>query len=164
MTSCFGGPKNTGKVIRYEPGRIYTEKSSYQVGLLSQDWVKEKLGRYKALYLYNAKAKASIESEAYCDASFDDASLKTLTTHLHFDLKNKKVISEKELKLDARSALHTLAEGSVDGSPFILETVVIKKDNCLFDFALVVPPLYYDLAKKDFENFYSAFQFEGGIL
>ncbi|MBF0491316.1 MAG: hypothetical protein HQM15_00860 [Deltaproteobacteria bacterium] len=162
-SSCFGGSANTGKVKSYKPGWVMTQKSSYRVGLLSDDWKREKLGRYKSLLLYNSKAKASLESDAFCDASFDDASLQTLTTHLHFDLKNKKIISQKELKLDSRSALHTVAQGSVDGVNFVLDTVVIKKDNCLFDFALVVPPENYEGVKKEFEGFYSGFHFEGSL-
>ncbi len=160
LSSC-GGVKNTGKVKSYSPGLVTTQKSSYQVGVLSADWVQDKVGPYKALVLYNSKEKSSIETESFCDASFSDSGLSSLTTHLHFDLKDKKVIFQKEIQVDGRAALRTVVEAKVDGVPVTLDSVVIKKDSCLFDFVLISNPSHYNNVKNDFEKFFTDFHFEG---
>ena len=42
--------------------------------------------------------------------------------------------------MDGREALRTVARAKLDGVPRELELVVLKKDGCVYDFALVAPP------------------------
>jgi hypothetical protein len=163
-THCFfGGVKNTGKVQSYTPGLVKTEKGEYKVGILPESWQRTHIPPYRLIAFRNDDLKSTIETDAFCDAAFDDASLKVLTTHLHFDLTDKKIRSEKSLLLDQREALRTVASGKVDGVLIVLDTVVIKKDNCLFDFALVADPKKYEAATADFEKFFEGFRYEGEI-
>jgi hypothetical protein len=163
-THCFllggGGVKNSGKVRGYKSGKVITEKSFYNVGDLPPNWRQTKIDSYKVLAFYNAEEKSTIETDSFCDASYDDASLRVLTTHLYFGLKDKKVRWEKNLMLDDRGALRSVAEGKVDGVPIVLDTVVIKKDSCLFDFVLVSDPDKYPEAVPDFEVFFKGFKYQ----
>ncbi len=65
------------------------------------------------------------------------------------------------MMLGGREALRTVAEGTLDGVDVILDTVVIKKNNCLFDFALVAHPQKHADAVNDFETFFQGFQYRG---
>jgi hypothetical protein len=163
LTHCFGGVDKTGKVRSYVPGTVRTEKGFYNVGLLPESWQQDRLSPYRMIVFYNGGFKSSIETDAFCDDAFDDASLKVLTTHLHFDLVDRKIQKEKDLMLDNRGALRTVASGKVDGVPIVLDTVVLKKDNCLFDFVLVAQPDRYSGAVHDFETFFGGFRYQGDI-
>lgn len=157
------GTKNPGKVIGYSPGLVKTKKGSYGVGPISGDWRVSKVDRYKVLVLYSDQHKSSIESDAFCEQSFNDASLSVLTNHLHTGITEKKTLSTSPLMLDGRAALRSVVQGKVDGVSIVLDSVVIKKDVCLFDFALISPLANYPQAKPDFENFFQGFQYTGDI-
>jgi hypothetical protein len=157
----FGGVKNTGRVRSYEPGKVITQKSYYNVGDLPDSWQRTKIGSYKTIAFYNPELKSTLETDAFCDDAYDDASLQVLTTHLYFDIRDKKTRWEKPFMLSGRGALRSVAEGKVDGVPIVLDTVVIKKDDCLFDFAMASEPDLYSKAAADFERFFKGFQYQG---
>jgi hypothetical protein len=152
--------KHTGRVKSYEPGRVITEKSYYNVGDLPSDWKRTKIGSYRTIAFYNEASKSTIETDAFCDGSYEDASLQVLTTHLYFDIRDKKIRWEKSFMIDDRGALRSVADGKVDGVPIVLDTVVIKKNNCLFDFAMVSEPGLYSKAAPDFESFFKGFKYQ----
>jgi len=161
--SCVGVKDNMGRVVGYKPGRVLTKKSFYEVGPLSADWKRVKLGSYQSLVFRNSILQSTLMTDAFCEGAYEDAGLKTLTRHLYLDLAHSKIIHEEKIKLSGREAYHALAEGEVDGINVKLETVVIKKDLCLFDFALISPPTQHETASKDFEKFFMGFQFEGNL-
>lgn len=159
----FKGVKNPGKVEGYTPGLVRTEKGSYGVGPLAGDWRQGKVGKYKVLVLYSDQHRSTIESDAFCDQSFNDASLQVLTNHLHTGISEKKALSETPLMLDGRAALRNVVQGRVDGVKIVLDSVVIKKDSCMFDFVLISPPAEYPQAVGDFESFFKGFRYTGDI-
>ncbi len=164
LPACFfGGIKNPGKVRAYTPGEVKTDKGSYGVGPLPSSWRQKQVGNYKVLVLYNDAYQSSIETDAFCDRSFDDASLKVLTNHLHAGITDKKTKSENPMMLDSRGAFRSVVSGKVDGVEVILDSVVVKKDNCLFDFVLISKPSKYSSALPDFENFFGGFRYLGDI-
>lgn len=159
----FGGIKNPGKVRGYSPGIVKTEKGYYEVGVLPETWRRVHVDNYHVITFRNDGALSTLSTDAFCDQAFDDASLKVLTTHLHFDLSDRKIKMEKPFMLDDRGALRSVVSGKVDGVLVVLDTVVIKKDNCLFDFALVSDPSKYQEAVEDFEKFFNGFKYRGQI-
>ncbi len=159
----FGEMSNPGKVKGYSPGTVKTDKGSYAVGPLPVTWRRGKVGKYKVLVFYNDAYHSSIETDAFCDQSFDDASLRVLTSHLHAGLTKPQTKSETPMMLNGRGALRSIAEGTVDGIPMRLDSVVIKKDNCLFDFVLIAQPSFYSSAVADFESFFGGFHYTGDI-
>ncbi len=159
----FGGVHNSGKVRAYEPGRVWMEKESYSVGVLSSDWKPVKIRRYKTASFHHAGFHSTISTTAFCDGSYEEANLATLTYHLHAAITAPKIIRQTPFNLGDRAALRTVASGNTDGVPMIIDTVVLKKDLCVFDFSLVSSPSGYDGAKHDFEVFFEAFQFQGTL-
>ncbi len=162
FTRCFfGGAPNSGKAVAYHSGLIQMKKGFYQVGKLSEGWKRSNIGKYKTVAFYHGDLKSSLTTNAFCDESYEDASLKVLSNHLHFALQKPKTRFEKILNLDHREAFRSVLEGSLDGVPVVLDTVVIKKDNCVFDFALISDPDHYEQAALDFQNFYEGFHYQG---
>lgn len=164
LPACFlRGPSNPGKVRSYAPGMVKTDKGYYGVGPLPSEWKRGRVGDYKVLVFYNEAFQSSIETDAFCDHSFDDASLSVLTKHLHMGLTNAKTKSETPFMLDSRGALRSITQGTIDGVEMVMDSVVIKKDNCLFDFVLISKPSKYKSAVFDFENFFGGFRYTGDI-
>jgi len=162
LMACFGGVQKTGKVVSYQPGKVITKKGYYQVGDLSSDWSPMSLKK-AIISFYNQKVGATISTDAFCDQAYDDAPLNMLARHLFAGLQDVKVVEEKPLMLSDRGALRTYFKASLDGVPVTVDSVVIKKDWCLFDFYLVSPPDRHSDALADFENFYRGFAYEGAI-
>lgn len=162
LVSCFGGVKKTGKVIDYKPGKVMTKKGGYQVGPLGASWRRVSLG-IAAITFRNRAWQSSISTDAYCDQAYDDAPLAALTRHLFAGLQEIRVESEESIMLDGRGALRTSLQATLDGVPVRLQTVVIKKNECLFDFYLVSPPEYFLEALSDFESFYQGFAYAGDL-
>ncbi len=162
LLACFGGVKKTGKVVDYKPGRVITKKGYYDVGPLSADWYRIKLG-IAAINFRNDALGSTISTDAFCDQAFDDAPLNALTSHLFAGLQDIKIEKQTPFTMADRGALRTSLKATLDGVPVRIETVVLKKDWCLFDFYLVGPPEKFAAALPDFENFFQGFQFTGEI-
>ena len=161
LSACFGGVKKTGKVLDYQPGRVITKKGFYQVGELNPDWYRIKLG-LAAINFRNDRFGSTISTDSYCDQAYDDAPLPALAGHLYAGLQDIKIKSQEPLTLDRRGALRSSVRATLDGVPVQIESVVVKKDWCLFDFFLVGPPERVAGALPDFEHFYRGFVYNSG--
>lgn len=158
LIACFGGVKKTGKVVDYKPGRVLMKKGYYQVGEISPDWYRIKLD-LAAINFRNDRYGSTLSTDSFCDQAYDDAPLQALAGHLYAGLQDIKIKSQKPMMLDQRAALRSSVSATLDGVPVQIETLVIKKDWCLFDFYLVGPPDRVAGAISDFERFYSGFAY-----
>jgi hypothetical protein len=146
-------------VKTYKDGKVYIKKSgSYSVGELSQNWKQKSVGA-KAINFYNKELGSSIATSAFCGDLFEDRTSKVLTGQLNMELANQKIISQEKIPLNERGATRTISMAELDGVPFKLDTVVISKDYCVFDFICVTPIEKYEEAVKDFETFFGGFQY-----
>ncbi len=162
LLSCFGGVKKTGKVVGYRDGRVLTKAGSYAVGSLGPAWQPMKIGKAIVVF-YNSELRATLSTDAFCDQAYNDSSLKQLTRHLFAGLQDLKILEEKDFILDGRGALQTSLEAKLDGIPVRVNTVVIKKDWCLFDFYLVSEAGNYEKALQDFTTFFNGFSYSGDL-
>lgn len=162
LLACFGGVKKTGKVLDYQPGKVITKRGFFDVGPLPDSWYRIKLG-IAAINFRNDALGSTISTDAFCDQAFDDAPLNALTGHLFAGLQDIKIEKQTPFMMSDRGALRTTLKASLDGVPVRIETVVTKKDWCLFDFYLVSPPEKFSAAIPDFEAFFGGFQFSGEI-
>ena len=162
MTSCFGGGVDKkGSVTGYGSGVVATEGGSFRVGPLQSDWVRRPFG-YKAILLVHRGKKSSIGVDAFCKRSFDDAPLTGLTRQLFYDLTDQRTLMQKGVELDGRQALRTTLSGRLDGASVMLDVVVLKMNECLFDFFYVSSPGQYADDVAHFESFYGGFQYVKG--
>lgn len=84
-------------------------------------------------------APATIAVNGRCGLDGDDVPLEALTHHLFLHFTDRKLISQERLELDGRAALRTELDASLDGVPLHYRVVVMKKDNCVYDFMLMGP-------------------------
>lgn len=159
---CFGSVDIRGSVSSYENSTVHTEGGgSFKVGKLSGQWQRQDF-EYRAIYFKHQTYKAAIEVDAFCKGSLDDGPLPILSNQLYYGMTKQQRLFRKNFLLDGREAIRTLVAGKMDGVVLHLDTVVVKKHGCLFDFAYISVPEDYDKGVKDFENFFYGFQYIKG--
>lgn len=159
LSSCsFGKVDTRGSVVDYKNGVVTTEGGSFAVGGLGPAWVKQSFD-YKTILFKHSYHKASISVDAFCKGSFDDASLGIMTNQLLYGLTNQKRSFQRKIKLDNHEALRTRATGAIDGIPVALDIVVLKMNECVFDFVYTSSPGQHLKLTSDFERFYQGFHF-----
>ena len=86
----------------------------------------------------NDKHKSFILINSLC-RKYDSTSLEQLTDNLLAGLQRPVVGEQKESRVFDRSALRTKAVGALDGVKTSMLILVVKKDRCIYDFALISP-------------------------
>lgn len=162
IASCFGGGVDKrGSVTGYRNGIVLTKGGKFQVGILPSSWKREKFS-YRAVLFSHDKGEMSIAAQSFCKGSADDASLPVLSSQLYYGILNQDLKLQEEFTLDNRGALRRVIQGTLDGVPVILDTVVLKMNQCVFDFIYTSAPEKYFLGKGDFETFYQGFHYIQG--
>jgi hypothetical protein len=82
---------------------------------------------------------AMLQVKARCDRSLD-IPLRALLGHLLIGFTEQETIREELLPMDGREALERHLRAKIDGVPRELVLRVLKKDGCVYDFALVASP------------------------
>lgn len=158
FSACFHG-RQTTSVIGYRHQTVFLNKDLYyKVGGLSLGWEKLKTNA-KAAAFHRQDIGATISTDAFCGAGFEDLPLKVLTGQLFAGTGKRKILKEEEFTLDGRGALRTVATGETDGVPLKFDSVVLKKNNCTIDFVYISPPESYSAGVSDFETFYKGLNF-----
>ncbi|MBI2339130.1 MAG: hypothetical protein HYU99_02025 [Deltaproteobacteria bacterium] len=162
LFSCFGGGvEKRGSVKGYRNGAVITEGGSFRVGPLPETW-RRKSFSYRAVLFEQSASGRTISISTFCKGSFDDAPLKILTNQLFYNITAQRRRFQKILNLDGREALRTAVAGKVDGAEIVLDTVVLKMNECVFDFVYVSKPESYPGGVSDFEGFYGGFKYIAG--
>lgn len=162
LGSCFGGGiDRRGSVLSYRDGFVQTEGGGFRVGALPKDWIQKDF-RYRALLFTHASLPLSLGVDAFCKGSFDDAPLRILTNQLFYGFTESQRLNQRTIVLEGREALRTLIKGKLDGAPVYLDVVVLKMNECVFDFFYIAKPDDYDRGLTHFEGFYQGFEYLKG--
>lgn len=160
--SCFGGGVDKrGSVTGYRNATVLTEGGSFRVGSLPSTWQKTPFS-YRAILFTHWQAQASISVDAFCKGSADDGPLTLLARQLFYGLSNQRIHLQKKLRLDGREAVRSVVSGALDGADVTMDAVVLKMNECVFDFVYTSNPRDYKLGVHDFENFYEGFHYISG--
>lgn len=95
--------------------------------------------------------------DSKCDPSLD-IPLIALRAHLMIGFTERDVLSEETIPMDGREALRTRFTANLDGVPREIVMQILKKDDCVYDFALITPPgPPFEEALGDFDAFVNGF-------
>lgn len=148
-TAC-GGPTLRDGVYRDEEAR-------YRIGELGPGWSTLSVADQNDLAWHNDALGAIVQVNAVCDPG-RDVPLTALTNHLLIGFRERQVVTEAYVPMDGREALRTHVVATLDGVPRELLLYVMKKDDCVYDFALITPPGDSFLrAQPTFERFVGGF-------
>jgi len=84
--------------------------------------------------MQNDGAGSTMAIGARCNQDSDDVPMRALVQHLFLQFEDRQIISEREFVLDGRTALRTELLARLDGVRRHFIVVVMKKDDCVYDF------------------------------
>lgn len=141
----------------YQGGVYRDAEASYHVGELGPGWQRLEVDAGTDLAFEAASLDAVAQVNASCDPALD-IPLSSLTNHLLIGFTEREGRTDQTLPFAQREALFTDVVAKLDGVRRRLRLVVLKKDGCVYDFALVGPPdARFDQARGAFDAWLSGF-------
>lgn len=86
-----------------------------------------------------------------------EVNLGQLTNQLLLGISNLRNKKEENLTIENETALQTTIEGEIEHQLMNLKTVVLKKNNCIYDFMYIARPENFKENEKDFSQFVYSF-------
>ena len=104
---------------------------------------------------------ALVQTHSSCSPELD-LPLEALSHHLVIGFTEVEVIEQRRVPMDGREALRTHLRAKLDGVPRELLLVVLKKNECVYDFALVAPEgAPFAQGRREFEGVLEGFHTRG---
>lgn len=144
--------------VSYEDSVLTKPAVRYRVGTLPEHWHRVWLEGNDLAFSEEGTGRA-LSVNATCEGH-DDPPLPVLTRHLLAGFTERQEVSQQLVPLAGREALRSRYLAKLDGVPVQLELVVLKKDNCVFDFSYVAPPGLAQERLADFEMLLAGFEAE----
>lgn len=166
LVALAGGAVGCGGGATYSSGVFHDGPVSFRVDALGAPWERVGIGEQNDLAWMHEELAAIAQVNATCDQPDQDVPLQALTRHLlnGFTGYTYPPIDPEDLQtvaMDGREAQRTHLVAKLDGVPRELLLVVMKKDDCVYDFALVAPPgERFTRALPDFERLIASFRAE----
>ena len=136
LSAAFLGCGGAGARLH---GRIYEDaEARYRIGDLGDGWDSIHVARANDLAWTHGATGAIVQVNASCDPAAD-IPLAVLTNHLVAGFTGRDLREQAVVPLDGREALRTHLVASLDGVRRELLFYVMKKDECVYDFALIAP-------------------------
>lgn len=149
------------------PDRTAPKSSDYRVASPAAPWHKlvvDKEGAtveaMKADLAYENPETGSIISLNSLCRKYTDESLEDLTNNLVRGIGKRQQLRRTETKVDGADALDSLFEGEMDNVRLNIRTVVLKKNECTYDFIYVSIPKREGASAQAFESFLASFRTE----
>lgn len=108
------------------------------------------------------KTGATLAMRSVC-RRYEHISLPALSQNLINTLQDAEIVSQEPTTLAGRSALITTFHGHVDGVAIQNRLVVMRKDECIFDFNLSELKTLSSDVLTDFDEFLKSFAYTGGV-
>lgn len=121
----------------------------YSIGSLGKGWRPIKVSENDVAF-YHKTFVAIVQVNSTCRTDFEDASLATLTDHLFNGLTDRKIVHRANRTVDRRAALYTELFAKLDGVSIKASLLVLKKNECVFDFSYMARPWNYGRGIGDF--------------
>lgn len=144
----------------YREGEFTGGEADFHVGELGPEWTRLRVRDQNDLAFVHGPTSGIIQANASCQPGLD-IPLEALRNHLLIGFTERNVVEERRIEVDGREALdmHVLAE--LDGVPVEFRLTILKKNDCVFDMALVAAPDTYAGLVPEYEHFVGGFHSEG---
>lgn len=90
--------------------------------------------------------------------SYNKEDLDALTQELLLGISQVHLQEKNDIVLSQTPALQTLARGKLDNEEVMLKTVVLQKNNCVYDLVYIATPENFKSQEKDFSLFMNSLQ------
>jgi hypothetical protein len=140
---------------RIENGVFYSPKG-YQLSLPGNRWAVLPGGSAE-LELQRKNPDGGMLADATCGDPAAGRPLAVLTRHLTFGLGHRETVETVQSEVGGRQAERTVVRGTVDGADVEVEAVVLKGQQCVYDFMYVAPAGAFESGRGDFRAFVESF-------
>jgi len=144
--------------VRFENQVLTKSGVSYRVGEVSPGWERVMLSSNDLAWFIEDTGHA-LQVNATCKGH-DDPPLDVLVRHLLMGFTERQLVEEQKVVVDERDALRSHYRAKLDGVPVELLLLVVKKDNCVYDFSYVAPLGRFEERVADFEALVHGFHAE----
>jgi hypothetical protein len=144
--------------VRFENQVLTKPGVRYRVGEVLPAWERVKLSNNDLAWLIEDTGHA-MSVNATCKGH-DDPPLDVLTRHLLMGFTERQEVAQEKVVVDEREALRSRYRAKLDGVPVELLLLVLKKDNCVYDFSYVAPLGRFEERVEDFESLVRGFHAE----
>jgi hypothetical protein len=152
VMGCGGGPAFDGQ--RYAGKGV-----AFRIGGQPASWTRIEVSD-GLLAFRDEQASATILINGRCGRDGEDVPLGALTQHLFLQFTEREIEDEQVVPMDGREAQRTVLRAKLDGVAKGFETVVLKKDGCVYDFVLIAEPSTLARARQPFEQLVASFHTE----
>lgn len=111
------------------------KSESYSLNFRAKGW--SSINAKGADHAYLSNETSSILVVNSLCGLYEATSLSHLTSNMMGGIENISIQSTEERKLVKRKSLRTYAAGEIDGVPISLIIETVRKDSCIYDFALI---------------------------
>lgn len=141
----------------YDGHQYVDDNVSFKVDAPRSAWSRVSVDDSADLAWANDDLAATMHVSGSCDAGLD-IPLVSLRQHLLIGFTEREFQREELVPMNGREALDSELTAKLDGVPRNLRLVVLKKNDCVYDFAVVAPASSYARANADFDAFLSSFE------
>lgn len=144
--------------VRFENQVFSKPGVRYRIGALPPVWERVRLSN-NDLAWYTEETGHALSVNSIC-REHEDAPLDVLTRHLVMGFTERLEVEQQKVVVDEREALRSRYRAKLDGVPVELLFVVLKKDQCVYDFTYVAPLGRYEERVDGFESLVRGFHAE----
>lgn len=129
-----------GGSATYSDGTFVDRQTSFHIDPPGAGWRRLSVESQNDLAFEHEGTATLMQVNAVCDSALD-IPLVALTNHLLVGFTERSELEPQAVvQMDGREALRTHVLAKLDGVPRELLLTVLKKDGCVYDFALLGPP------------------------
>jgi hypothetical protein len=151
LAGCGGG--------RFLNGAYLDEAKGFRVGL-PPGWEQVQV-EGADLALRQPGAGVTLAVAASCPPA-EEAEPAILTRHLFFGLRERELIRQEPVSVDGATGLKTLLLAKAGGTSVLVQAVVIRRGNCLYDLLAVARPEAEAAGETAFGDLLRGWQFTRG--
>lgn len=137
--------KNSSDWKRMGVEEIKEDGSAPESGISDQSFQSKKTG-----------ATISINSTCKSYSTENTRNLKTLTRELLLGISDIEYQKEESIDIPGGEALQTTVQGQINQEKVMIRTVVVLKNNCVYDLMYVSRPGKFKESEEDFSRFVSS--------
>lgn len=139
-------------------GQVYSsDDTRYRIGRLSGQWQVIDSGSGD-IFFWNNEAMATITIDSVCDKNKLKYNLKALSDSLVVGIKDKEMVKRDDIMVDGSEALYTQYEGIYESERIGIATIVVKKQECIYDFSYSALAPKFNKYLEDYLSFASDFR------
>ena len=134
---------------RLENWVFYKGRIRYKIGQIESHWRPVKIEENDVAF-YNRNFFAIMATNVTCRSDYTKVDLRLMTSHLFYDLTNRKIIKQEKEKAGKLEGWRTEFSGKLKNTNVRSTVIVFRNGMCIYDFIYITRPHNYGRGLGDF--------------